>query len=85
MGCKCCISWVVGVAINESLAQHVATEVTHRPIAADVALPAGALDFNTVAALGGGPDSLLADLNTTGLEIARHSENISARVVNTGE
>jgi len=93
------------------LARHVATEVTHTAIAADVAMPAGSLDINTpavyvnalerlmiveyqapwavhlrsrsrvrnskkfhfidpslaVAALGAGPESLLADLNTTGL------------------
>lgn len=98
-------------AVVESLARHVATEVTHASIAADVATPAGSLDVNTVAAyvnalerlmlvehqapwavhlrsrsrvrssrkfhfvdpslavaaLGAGPDSLLADLNTTGL------------------
>lgn len=98
-------------AVIESLARHVATEVTHTSIATDVAAPAGSLDVNTVAAyvgalerlmiveqqppwsvhlrsrsrvrnskkfhfvdpslavaaLGAGPDSLLADLNTTGL------------------
>ena len=98
-------------AVVESLARHVATEVTHTSIAADVAVPAGSLDINTVAAyvnalerlmivehqapwavhlrsrsrvrnsrkfhfvdpslavaaLGAGPESLLADLSTTGL------------------
>ena len=98
-------------AVVESLARHVATEVTHASIAADVAVPAGSLDIDTVAAyvnalerlmivehqapwavhlrsrsrvrssrrfhfvdpslavaaLGAGPESLLADLNTTGL------------------
>ncbi len=98
-------------AVVESLARHVATEATHTSIAADVAVPAGSLDINTVAAyintlerlmivehqapwavhlrsrsrvrnsrkfhfvdpslavaaLGAGPESLLADLNTTGL------------------
>lgn len=98
-------------AVVESLARHVATEVTHASIAADVAAPGGSLNVDTVAAyvnalerlmivehqppwavhlrsrarvrnskkfhfvdpslavaaLGAGPESLLADLNTTGL------------------
>ncbi len=98
-------------SVFESLARHVATEVTHAAIAADVATSAGSLDIETiaayinalerlmivepqapwavhlrsrsrvrnsrkfhfvdpslaVAALGAGPESLLADLNMTGL------------------
>lgn len=98
-------------AVIESLARHVATEVTHATIAADVVIPAGVPDMDTVAsyvnalerlmivepqppwavhlrsrsrvrngrkfhfvdpslaiaALGASPESLLSDLNTTGL------------------
>ncbi|ALO45531.1 ATP-binding protein [Pseudohongiella spirulinae] len=98
-------------AVFESLARHVATEVSHASIASDVALPGGAPDQDTVAAylnalerlmivepqpawavhlrsrsrvrsskkfhfvdpslaaaaLGASPQSLQADLNTTGL------------------
>jgi hypothetical protein len=98
-------------AVFESLARHVATEVSYATIAADVAIPAGSPDIDTVAAyvnalerlmivepqapwavhlrsrsrvrssrkfhfvdpslavaaLGASPESLLADLKTTGL------------------